>query len=122
MTPPDRLVGALCLVVAAVALTWGPGPAEESESRVLGRAELKVSAGGETDGDPAAAPPTTAPAPDTTTSTAKGTPGSTPTSATAPTTTTAPASKEADEALARRAVLAQGDLPGGFVVVRPAPS
>ena len=119
MTPPDRIVGAACVVVAVVAATWGRGPAEESEHRAAGREKLEVTVvEGATDRDagPAAS---TAPAPATTTTSA----GRATTTTTAPPTpTTAAPSREADEALARRAVLAQSDLPGGFVVVRPAPS
>lgn len=123
MTPPDRLVGALCLVVAAVAATWGRGPSEESERRAAGREMLEVSAAGETEAPATAeATSTTAPAPTTTTATGKGSASPTTATAAASTTTTAPPSKEADEALARRAVLTGGDLPGGFVMVRPAPT
>ncbi len=126
MTPPDRLVGALCLVVAAVALTWGRGPVEESERRAAGREVLEVSAAGETEapvavGD-AEATSTTAAGPATTTATGKGSASSTTTTGPTTSTTTAPPSREADEALARRVVLTPGDLPGGFVLVRPAPT
>ena len=122
MTPPDRLVGALCLVVAAVTATWGRGPAEEAERRAAGREMLEVSAGGGTDAPAAAAAVTSTTAASTTTSSGKGSAPSTTTTAPATSTTTAPPSKEADEALAKRALLTQADLPGGFVVVRQAPS
>ncbi|HEY3240063.1 MAG TPA: hypothetical protein VGL92_10900 [Acidimicrobiia bacterium] len=123
MTPPDRLVGALCLVVAAVAATWGRGPAEEAERRAAGRETLEVAPGGGTDAPVAAAQVTsTTASPSTTTSSGKGSASSTTATAPATSTTTAPPSKEADEALAKRALLTQADLPGGFVVVRQAPS
>jgi hypothetical protein len=108
--------------VAAVAATWGRGPAEESDHRAAGRETLHVSVAGETQERGSAGPvaSTTAPPPVTTTST-RG--GATPTTTTAPsTTTTAPPSKEADQALAQRALLSQADLPSGFMVVRPAPA
>jgi hypothetical protein len=115
---PDRLVGALCLVVAVVAATWGRGPAEEADQRAAGRETLQVSVAGESTHDPAGpVASTTAPAPSTTTSTAPAA-----TTTTAPATTTTGPSKEADGALARRAILTQADVPGGFVVVRPAPA
>jgi hypothetical protein len=121
VTPPDRLVGALCLVVAAVAATWGRGPSEVAERQAAGTEMLEVSAGTEAPDASADATSTTA-APTTTATTGKGSAAPTTTTAPAPTTTTAPPSKEADEALARRAVLTGGDLPSGFVVVRPAPT
>jgi hypothetical protein len=123
VTPPDRLVGALCLVVAAVAATWGRGPAEESERRAAGREAVEVSAAGGTDGPAAAGQVTsTTAAPTTTTATGKAPGTSSTTASPVPTTTSAPPTKEADEALARRALLIPSDLPGGFVVVREAPS
>jgi hypothetical protein len=124
VTPPDRLVGALCLVVAAVAATWGRGPAEEAERRASGREMLEVSTAGGTEAPSSAAQVTsTTSSSSTTTSSGKGTASSSSTtSAPATSTTTAPPSKEADEALARRALLAQVDLPAGFVLVRQAPS
>jgi hypothetical protein len=122
VSPPDRLVGAVCLVVAAVAATWGRGPAEEADHRAAGRETLHVTVAGETqERDAGTVASTPAPPPASTTSTAKGGPAATTT--TAPTTTTtAPPSKEADQALAQRAVLIPADLPSGFMVVRPAPS
>ncbi len=121
MSPPDRLVGALCLVVAAVAATWGQGPAEEADHRAAGRETLHVTVAGETEERDAGTVASTTAPPPTTTSTVKAAPAATTT--TAPTTTTtAPPSKEADQALAQRAVLVPADLPSGFVVVRPAPS
>jgi len=117
-------VGALCLVVAAVGLTWGRGPAEEAERRVAGRETLAVSTGAGT-GTPGAGAPvtsTTVGPPTTTAATGAGAAASTTTTAPAPTTTTAPPSKEADDALARRFVLTGSDLPAGFTLVRPAPT
>ena len=126
MTPSDRLVGALCLVVAAVAITWGRGPAEESERRVAGSQVLDVSAAGETEAPVAAGGPqatsTTEAAPTTTTATGRGSAASSTTTGPATSAITAPPSKEAEEALARRVLLTPADLPGGFVLVRPAPT
>ncbi|MGH9039456.1 MAG: hypothetical protein ACRDZ3_04425, partial [Acidimicrobiia bacterium] len=123
MTPPDRLVGALCLVVAVVAVTWGRSPAEQAQGATGDRETVEVSAG-ETDSAPGDDPATstTAPAPSTTSSTAAASGSSTTTApAPAPAAAAAP-SKEADEALAKKSVLGPADLPGGFVVVRPAPT
>jgi hypothetical protein len=105
----DRLVGALCIGLAAVAATWD------------GHATWRV---------PRSGPRTAAhagPARNTTATTF-------PTEPTAATTTTAPGSSastaparsggpagEDDRAVARRAVLVPGDLPSGFVTLRPAP-
>jgi hypothetical protein len=124
VTPPDRLVGALCLVVAAVAATWGHGPAEEAERRAAGRQMLEVSAAGGTEAPVAAdeVTSTTGAAPTSSTVPGRGSASTTTTAAPKPTTTTAPPSREADDALARRVVLTGGDLPNGFVMVRPAPT
>jgi hypothetical protein len=123
VTPPDRFVGALCLVVAAVAATWGRGPAEEAERRAAGRETLAVSTEGGT-GTPGAASQATSTtaAPTTTTAAGKGSAASTTTTAPASPATTAAPSKEADDALARRVLLTGSDLPGGFTLVRPAPT
>ena len=119
MSVPDRLVGALCLVIAAVAATWGRGPAEEADQRAAGRETLHVSVAGDSEERDPAGPvaSTTAPPPSTTALSAATTTTRAPV-----TTTTAVPSKEADEALARRAVLSQADVPAGFVVVRQAPA
>ncbi len=123
MTPPDRLVGALCLVVAVVAATWGRGPSEGAERRAEERATLGVSTVEGTEAGGAAATATSSTVPGSvTTTTGKGAASSTTTTAPKATTTTAAPSREADEALARRVLLAQADLPGGFLVVRPAPT
>jgi hypothetical protein len=125
MMLPDRLLGALCVGLAALAATWG------------GNATWKVPQAGLR---PATGPPTqlgaaSVSAEASTTTATGGTPGTTiPPGATPAPATTAPGSSttttptrppgpggEVARAMAHQAVLVSADLPSGFVTLRPAP-
>ncbi len=120
---PDRLVGVLCLGVAATVATWGTGPSERADRATDGGVET-VALAEPRPGEPsvpqdASTTTTTAPAGGpgagaSTTTTIMRAPSST-------TTTTAPVNAEAEAAVAQRAVLAAADLPQGFTQSRPAP-
>lgn len=121
MRPPDRFVGACCLLVALVAATWGRGPADAPARAEDGRAAVEVTAGEPREADPRSTSTTAAPS--TTSTTARAATSSTTTTTTGPApATTAAASRQADEALAKEALLVAADLPAGFVAVRDAPA
>jgi hypothetical protein len=115
----DRLMGVLCLGAATLAATWGgndalrhtpAGSAKGAQAAVhADTVELPI---GPSDAGPAAPDPTSTTAPpasSTTTAAARG----------VTTTTTRPG--EAPAVLAKRALLAQADVPAGFLVMSPAP-
>jgi hypothetical protein len=121
----DRLVGVLCLGLAALAATWDGdvtwpaarrarpmATARPASHRDAADAAFEASAGTAAGGTTGPPPTRTAAAPTTTAS------GSTTTTATGP---PGPGS-EAARAIARQALVVQGDLPSGFVVLRPAPA
>lgn len=106
-------------MVAVVAATWGRGPADVPARAEDGRAAVRVTAAEPREPDRQSSSTTAAPS---TTSTSRASTSSTTTTTPAPTSTTTAASREADEALAKKALLAAGDLPAGFVAVREAPA
>jgi hypothetical protein len=124
---PDRLVGALCVGLAALAATWGgnttwraphawprQAAAPASQRGAAGpssEASTTTAAGGTTGmtlpTEAAVAPTTTIPGSSTTTTVGRS---------------TGPAGEPAKaKAMARQALLVVGDLPSGFVTLRAAP-
>jgi hypothetical protein len=119
----DRLMGVVCLGTAAVAATWGGNGVLQRASALSARAtRLPVHA--DALGPSAAAPDISIPpAPDPSSTATTAVPSTTATTGKAAgATTTSSAPGEAPAALARRALLAQTDLPAGFVVTTPAPA
>jgi hypothetical protein len=119
----DRLIGVLCLGAATVAATWGGNGVLDQAS-----AEAAKGTGAGVHADamaPAPASPDTAPAPppDSSSTTAPADASSTTTQAPGVTTTTArpKESPAALAALAKKALLAQTDVPPGFSLTSPAP-
>ena len=115
----DRLLGVVCLGTAIVAATWGG-------NGVLHRASALAARGAPPAVPETVAPgvvtPETIPAPDpSTTATTAPPPSATATTAPAAGTTTTSRPGEAPAVLARRALLAQSDVPAGFAVTSPAP-
>ena len=117
----DRLIGVLCLGVAAVTGTWGGnGVLQRAEAQAAKRASpavhVDLASPGPVGADPgpvaAADPPTAETTAPPSSSTAPTVPGAT--------STTFPPG-EAPAELARRALLAEADVPAGFTVTTPAP-
>ena len=118
----DRLLGVVCLGVATVAATWGGnGPLHRASA--LAAKGTHPAAHADTV-SPALLSPDSgpAPAPDpSSTATTAAPPSSTASTARAAGATTTTRPGEAPAVLARRALLAQGDVPAGFVMTSPAP-
>jgi hypothetical protein len=115
----DRLLGVLCLGAATLAATWGGNDVlREASAHAAKGASPPVHADALGYGDSGAA---LAPAPESSTTTTTSAVSSTTTAqpAGAPT-TTAPPGEPAGE-VARRALLAQADVPAGFTVTSAAP-
>ncbi len=114
----DRLVGVFCLGAATVAATWGG-------NGVLDRADALAPKGGSaTHADAVGPGPVVAdagPAP-TESSTTVTTAASSSTTVAAPAATTTAPPGEAPAELARRALLVQTDVPGGFTMTSPEPA
>ena len=116
----DRLMGAACLGVAAVAATWG-GNGVLRRASALG-AGPRPAAHADAVG-PSSGPPDTAgtPAPDPATTVTTAAPSTTVTTGKTGASTTSTRPGEPPAVLARRALLAQTDVPAGFTVATPAP-
>jgi hypothetical protein len=133
---PERAVGALCLGLAAVALTWGGSFAERSVAGAGRRSEVAAGRSGHVRAEragssPAAGSATTVPAlAGASSTTIAPAPSTTTTAKPAPTTTTVTtmdakavaAAKAADEGLAQRTVLGSSDMLPGYVVTKQAPA
>ena len=119
----DRLLGVVCLGAATVAATWGGnGVLHRASALAASGAPPGVHAGTVASGV-VSADTVPAPASDPSSTVTTAAPSS-PTAGTAKaagaTTTTRPG--EAPAVLARRALLAQSDVPGGFGMTSPAPA
>ncbi|HEU5449540.1 MAG TPA: hypothetical protein VFW57_11045 [Acidimicrobiia bacterium] len=115
----DRLLGVLCLGVATLAATWGgndvlhQAAAHAARSEPPGaHADAVISGLTSTDTTPSPATSATTAAASSSTTTAQAAPLAAP----------SPSGEEDPAALARRAVLAQTDLPAGFTMTAPAPT
>ncbi len=110
-------MGVLCLAAATLAATWGGNGALEQASAQAVRGAPDAHADAV---DPALSGPDTAAAPaDASSTTTTAPPASTTTIRAS--TPTAVRSGEAPTVLAKRAMLAQADVPAGFTVTAPAP-
>src|SRR5687767_2960103 len=116
----DRIVGLLCLGAAVVTATWGGnGALKEASAQAARAARLAAHADAVAPGV-IGADSSTGLAADPSSTTVTAPASSTTTAAlAASTTTTAPG--EAPAVLAKRALLAQADVPEGFTVTSPAP-
>lgn len=116
----DRLVGVLCLGLAATAVTWGSGPVRGVPGPRRGTSE--ASQRGSAAPVPGAVTTATGSAPTSTSTPAASTPTTGPVTSTTGS-TAAPVAGAGEQAvvLARRILLTTDDLPPGFVTARPAP-
>src|SRR5581483_11639163 len=115
-------MGVACLGAAAVAATWG-GNGVLQRAAALGAGAARPAAHAGVLGPSAAAPDSpAAPAADPASTATTGSPSTTATSGPAGAVTTSTRPGEAPAALARRALVAQADLPAGFTVTVPAPA
>ena len=116
----DRVMGLMCLGVAAVTATWGGnGALKEASAQAARAARLAAHADAVAPGV-IGADSATGLAADLSSTTVTAPASSTTTAApAASTTTTVPG--EAPVVLVKRALLAQADVPGGFTVTSPAP-
>ena len=116
----DRLMGVLCLAMATLAATWGGNGALDQAS-AQGARGVRPDAHADAV-DPSLTGPDTVAAPADTSSTITTAPPSSTTTARAPGVTPATGPPgEAPMVLAKRALLAQADVPAGFTVTAPAP-
>jgi hypothetical protein len=114
---PDRLMGVLCLAAATLTATWGGNGVldQASAQAVRGTAHAHADAVGAA----LTGPDTTAAIDDSSTTTTALPASTTTAKPPLPTPTTTPG--EAPMLLAKRAMLAQADVPAGFTVTSPAP-
>lgn len=123
--PSDRTVGAICLGLAVMFVTWG-GPLGDATGAAGGRGS-EVVAGGRTEGDESEITAGTTPESTTTSSSSTtSTTGQPTTTTTKPATTTtmaraASATPADDQALAQRVLVTPADLPSGFTPVGKPP-
>lgn len=118
----DRLMGLLCLGAATVAATWGGNGVVHRAAALSARGAHSAVHSDAVGPGPLAASPDTAPPPPDPSSTATTAPPTSATTGRAPgATTTTARPGESPAVLARRALLAQTDVPAGFTMTSPAP-